>query len=56
MKAAGLEYGYHNHDFELKLVDGTPALDLLLERVSPEYLFAEFDLGWIHMGGGQPVD
>ena len=56
VKAAGLEYGYHNHDFELKLVDGTPALDLLLERVSPEYLFAEFDLGWIHMGGGQPVE
>ncbi|MFC5651978.1 sugar phosphate isomerase/epimerase family protein [Paenibacillus solisilvae] len=56
VQAAGFQYGYHNHDFELKLVNGKPALDLLLERVSPEYLFAEFDLGWIHMGGQKPVD
>lgn len=55
-KEAGIQYGYHNHDFELKLVNGKPALDLILERVSPEYLFAEFDLGWIHMGGKKPVD
>jgi len=54
--AAGLKYGYHNHAFEFRLVEGKPVMDHLLERVSPEYLIAEFDLGWIHMGGQSPVD
>ncbi|UVI30593.1 sugar phosphate isomerase/epimerase family protein [Paenibacillus spongiae] len=54
--AAGLQYGYHNHDFEFKLVNGRPAMDLLLEKVPAEYLIAEFDLGWVHMGGQNPVD
>ncbi|MBO7748222.1 sugar phosphate isomerase/epimerase [Paenibacillus sp. MWE-103] len=53
---AGLKYGYHNHDFEFKLVEGKPIIDWLLEKVSPEYLVAEFDLGWVHMGGRKPTD
>ncbi|GGD99022.1 sugar phosphate isomerase/epimerase family protein [Paenibacillus nasutitermitis] len=53
---AGMKYGYHNHDFEFKLVNGKPLMDFLLERVPAEYLFAEFDLGWIHMGGQKPLD
>ncbi|AZN39153.1 sugar phosphate isomerase/epimerase family protein [Paenibacillus albus] len=56
VKEAGLIYGYHNHDFEFKLVDGKPVIDLLLEKVSPDYLQAEFDFGWVHMGGQNPVD
>ncbi|QHW31941.1 sugar phosphate isomerase/epimerase [Paenibacillus rhizovicinus] len=54
--AAGLKYGYHNHDFEFKQVDGKPVIDWLLEKVSADYLIAEFDLGWVHMGGQKPVD
>jgi len=53
--AAGLKYGYHNHAFEFKLVDGKPIMDLLLEQVPAEFLFAEFDLGWVHMGGQKPI-
>ncbi|SDX88256.1 Sugar phosphate isomerase/epimerase [Paenibacillus sp. CF384] len=53
---AGLIYGYHNHDFEFKLVDGKPIMDLLLEKVPAEYLIAEFDFGWVHMGGQNPVE
>ncbi|MFD0712180.1 sugar phosphate isomerase/epimerase family protein [Paenibacillus sp. GCM10027626] len=54
--AAGLKYGYHNHAFEFKLVEGKPVMDHLLELVPAEYLIAEFDLGWVHMGGQNPVD
>lgn len=53
---AGLKYGYHNHAFEFKLVDGKPVMDHLLELVPAEFLAAEFDLGWVHMGGQVPVD
>nr|WP_170312404.1 sugar phosphate isomerase/epimerase [Paenibacillus sacheonensis] len=56
VKEAGLQYGYHNHDFEFKQVDGKPVIDWLLEKVSAEFLIAEFDLGWVHMGGQTPVD
>ncbi|MBC8080581.1 MAG: sugar phosphate isomerase/epimerase [Gorillibacterium sp.] len=54
--AAGLTYGYHNHDFEFKLVEGKAVIDHLLELVPAELLVAEFDLGWVHMGGQTPVD
>ncbi|MBB3113178.1 sugar phosphate isomerase/epimerase [Paenibacillus phyllosphaerae] len=53
---AGLKFGYHNHDFEFKLVDDKTIIDHLLETVPAEYLIAEFDLGWVHMGGYKPVD
>ncbi|WP_082084215.1 sugar phosphate isomerase/epimerase family protein [Paenibacillus beijingensis] len=53
---SGLKYGYHNHDFEFKLVDGKPVIDHLLELVPAELMIAEFDLGWVHMGGQRPVD
>ncbi|WP_040951965.1 sugar phosphate isomerase/epimerase family protein [Gorillibacterium massiliense] len=54
--AAGLGYGYHNHDFEFKFVEGKTIMDHLLEIVPAELLVAEFDLGWVHMGGQVPVD
>jgi len=54
--AAGLKYGYHNHAFEFKLVEGKPVIDHLLELVPAEYLAVEFDLGWVHVGGQVPVD
>ncbi|RXZ78710.1 sugar phosphate isomerase/epimerase [Paenibacillaceae bacterium] len=56
VKASGLSYGYHNHDFEFKLVEGKALIDHLLERLPADLLFAEFDLGWVHMGGQRPVD
>ncbi|THF73554.1 sugar phosphate isomerase/epimerase family protein [Cohnella fermenti] len=53
--AGGLEFGYHNHAFEFAKVNGVPAIDLLLERVSPQLIFAEFDLGWVKVGGEDPA-
>ncbi|MDF2923442.1 MAG: xylose isomerase [Paenibacillaceae bacterium] len=56
VKAAGLKYGYHNHAFEFKLVNGETIMDQFLTRIPAELLFAEFDLGWVHKGGQRPVD
>lgn len=53
---AGLKYGYHNHDFEFKLVEGKPAIDHLLELVPAEQMMMEFDLGWVHVAGHSPAD
>lgn len=54
--AAGLKYGYHNHDFEFKLVGGKTIMDQLLARIPADRLIAEFDLGWVHVAGRKPVD
>ncbi|GMK39262.1 sugar phosphate isomerase [Paenibacillus sp. CCS19] len=55
-REAGFIFGYHNHDFELKQVDGLSIMDHMLTQLSSEELIAEFDLGWVHMGGAVPVD
>lgn len=54
--AAGLKYGYHNHDFEFRQVGGKPVIDHLLERIPADRLIAQFDLGWVHVGGYSPVE
>ncbi|OXM14745.1 sugar phosphate isomerase/epimerase family protein [Paenibacillus herberti] len=56
VKDAGLIYGYHNHDFEFKKVDGQPFIDRLLKRLPADLLIMEFDVGWIHMAGHSPAD
>ncbi|MFF2482441.1 sugar phosphate isomerase/epimerase family protein [Paenibacillus sp. NPDC058071] len=55
-KSYGLQFGYHNHEFEFKLVDGIPAIDRLLELVPAELMTMEFDLGWVHVAGYRPTD
>lgn len=55
VQASGLAFGYHNHAFEFKRVGGKPVMDLLLERLPADLLFAEFDLGWVKVGGEDPA-
>lgn len=52
---AGMDFGYHNHDFELKSLEGKLIIDHLLERVPAGLMFAEFDLGWVKVAGQDPV-
>lgn len=55
VKDAGMQFGYHNHDFEFKLLDGKPVIDHLLERVPPELMTMEFDFGWMYLAGHNPA-
>ncbi len=52
---AGLRFGYHNHDFEFKPVDGLLPYDVLLERCDPSLVIMEMDLFWIVNGGQDPL-
>jgi sugar phosphate isomerase/epimerase len=56
-KAAGLQFFYHNHDFEFtsKQPDGTPNYNILLEQTDYELVKFELDLYWIVFGGESPV-
>ena len=55
-KAAGLRFGYHNHDFELLQVDGEKTvLDVLLEETDPAIVNLELDIYWAQYAGGDAV-
>jgi sugar phosphate isomerase/epimerase len=52
---AGIAFGYHNHDFEFKPVEGARSgYDILLAETSPEVVTFELDLFWIRKGGDDP--
>lgn len=55
VQESGLQFGYHNHAFEFKPVEGKLIIDHLLERIPAELLFAEFDLGWVNVAGQDPA-
>lgn len=54
-KAAGLQFAYHNHDFEFRVIDGVVPYDLLLERCDAQLVQMEMDLFWIVNGGQDPL-
>ncbi|MFD2670387.1 sugar phosphate isomerase/epimerase family protein [Marinicrinis sediminis] len=53
---AGLQFCYHNHDFELTShVQGMPALDAMAKHLSSQQLKLELDVCWIQHAGLSPV-
>ena len=55
-KAAGLRLAYHNHDFEIRPVNGVRPLDMMLDKTDPSLVDFEMDLYWVVFGGGDPLD
>ena len=56
-KAAGLQYAYHNHNFEFRdLAGGKTGYDILLAETDPELVKFELDCGWMCAAGKNPVD
>lgn len=55
-KAAGIQLAYHNHWFEfVPSAEGKLPYDILLEHLDPSLVKMEMDLGWIKVGGQDPV-
>jgi len=53
----GLQFIYHNHDFEFeRLEDGRTGMDILLKETDPEYFGIELDLYWLQAAGADPVE
>lgn len=52
---AGLQFAYHNHDFEFEVHDGKIPYDLLLAETDPKLVEMELDLFWIRKGGQDPL-
>ncbi|MGA7258584.1 MAG: sugar phosphate isomerase/epimerase [Terracidiphilus sp.] len=55
-KAAGLQYAYHNHNFEFRdLGGGKTGYDIVLAETDPELVKFELDCGWMCAAGKNPV-
>ena len=54
-QAAGVQFAYHNHDFEFALVEGQVPYDVLLAETDPKLVQLEIDLYWITKGGHDPL-
>lgn len=52
---AGIQFGYHNHDFEFAPMEGRIPYDLILEGTDTRLVKMELDLYWITKGGQSPL-
>jgi sugar phosphate isomerase/epimerase len=57
MKDKGIQFGYHNHNFEFATVDGkVPYFDILMPGFDKDLITMELDLFWTIKAGHNPVD
>ena len=54
-RRAGIQFGYHNHDFEFAPTEGRIPYDLILEATDANLVKMELDLYWITKGGQSPL-
>lgn len=56
-KEAGMQYAYHNHNFEFeKMPDGSPGYDVLVKETDPALVKFEVDCGWMVVAGANPAN
>ncbi len=57
MKNTGIQFGYHNHNFEFENINGTvPYYDLFLKEMDPDLITMEIDIYWVYKAGQDPVE
>jgi sugar phosphate isomerase/epimerase len=56
VRAAGLNFGYHNHFKEFIQTEGVVPYRELLRRTDPALVTMEMDCGWVVAAGASPVD
>ena len=54
-KRNGVTFGYHNHDYTFKPVDGQMPMDVLLDNTDPDLVVFELDLYWAITAGIDPI-
>ncbi|NJM08405.1 sugar phosphate isomerase/epimerase [Candidatus Gracilibacteria bacterium] len=54
-RAAGLQLGYHNHNFEFAALDNTSMYEILLNETDPDLVALELDVFWVARAGVDPL-
>lgn len=56
MKEVGIQFGYHNHNFEFANIDGVvPYYDIFMPEMDADLITMEIDLFWASKAGQDPV-
>ncbi len=55
-KKRGIKFGYHNHEYEFETEAGQVLYDVLLQNTQADLVHLELDLGWVIVGGKNPLD
>jgi sugar phosphate isomerase/epimerase len=56
MKGVGIQFGYHNHNFEFANIDGiVPYYDIFMPEMDADLITMELDMYWAHKAGQDPV-
>jgi sugar phosphate isomerase/epimerase len=57
MKEHGIQFGYHNHNFEFDVVEGkVPYYDVFMVEADKDLITMEIDIFWVTKAGQNPVD
>jgi sugar phosphate isomerase/epimerase len=51
----GMQFAFHNHDYEFRKFDGITGYDILLKETDPKLVYLEMDCYWITQAGYDPV-
>ena len=54
-KKAGMEFVFHNHDYEFKPIDGSNGWTVLMRETDAKLVKLEFDLFWLTTAGQDPM-
>lgn len=52
----GVKFGYHNHEYEFESDKGQVLYSVLLNNTEANLVHMELDLGWVIVGGKNPID
>src|SRR5690606_35926922 len=55
LKAEGVGFGYHNHNFEFVRIGDRTGFDILVAESDPAAVSFELDVGWAAAAGHDPV-
>ncbi|CCH52126.1 Xylose isomerase domain protein TIM barrel [Fibrisoma limi BUZ 3] len=55
VRKSGLKFGYHNHDYSFKPLDGQIPQEFLLANTDPKNVMFELDLCWIDVAGQDTI-
>ncbi len=57
MKETGIQFGYHNHNFEFEPMDGiVPYYDIFMPQMDEDLITMELDIFWAAKAGQDPVE
>jgi len=54
-KKSGITFGYHNHNFEFRQMEGKLPYDTLLAETDPALVTFQMDIFWVVKGGQDPL-